>query len=781
MRILLINPFWSYTRTPLATNLAELAAYIWENGHPDVHILDLNYETFRTIDPDQKYQHSLQMVEKIQPDIIGITCNTVEVPFCVRFTRLLKQHFKTPIVLGGIHPTFRAEQMFNLCPIDFIIRGEGEVTFLELLNYLSAGPSSSDGLSRIDGLSYKQAGIIKHNPDRPLLKDLSILPFPAFDLLKFKTPTLRPVQYHFGRRPQARIEATLTASRGCPFKCVFCSANCLWKYQRRKPIYRVLKEVDHLIDRLKTDYIRFDDDCFTLNQAWSLGIMRGLKKRQLSWGCLTRIDQIDPALLKIMGRSGCLKIYHGIESGSPKMRNVLGKKYAPRITNDYIQDIIKKEKELGLEPVCSFMVGIPGETSRDFWDTINLALSLKDLGAKVQLWIMTPYPDTPAVKLFKKYLKRLNRWDLLKQGDVFLDEQLILYGDTLDIISQENPDNFFFQPKVCISKFVANYNKAEGELGIDTFHKKGAFLYNYFSREEDRDSFITFTERRPIKEISNARPGDRYLRINCSGSPGQFRSLKILVQHIKPRGCYISIDCQSRSHTVKFCRELLSLLKFLNIRHIESCLTRPLRGVVPDNWLKRLLKHVDYFPQDCRDCLEMFHARQGKIYLCWGKLLGSIKAFNGRQQVHAFFMEYLRSTRIKPGRKALPLSQRSRYPLYKLSPHIYIAEIDLPKNTSRNIDQLYNCPDATSRFKSARFIDIFNYSPPRTSTARNYIIFNAINEEYYWANCSTLDFLKLYNGRNSAKYISNTFPKKQKRIFRSVQDQFINSGVLIPT
>jgi len=447
MRTVLVNPLWTKAAI-LPTNLAELAGYIRANGFSDTTIIDLNYELRGAAQPESLVEKAVDAVASMKPDVIGVTCNTVHVPFVAELCRAWKKSSDVPVVLGGIHPTFRPGEMLKLTGADYVVRGEGEVTLLELLRALADGKP----VKGIPGLSYRKKRVC-HTPARPLIGDLAELPFPAFDLL---------LPYSKGKN-----RVYLSGSRGCPFGCQFCSAHRMWGWQRRKPVGRILEEIAWLRDCFDFGFIRFNDDCITLNREWLGRLLAGLRNLGIGWDCYSRIDTIDRSMMTEMKEAGCLLIYHGIESGSSRLRCMLGKKLPDRITNDYILKTVKQEREAGLLVYCSFMTAIPTETEDEMRETIRLGLSLKEMGATVQFWIMTPYPDIEAVERYRVDLMRLNRWQRLQQADVFAADQYYFYRSYYNKYSRENPDFRMFRPAMELKRFFSIYREGRELLCCD--------------------------------------------------------------------------------------------------------------------------------------------------------------------------------------------------------------------------------------------------------------------------------------------------------------------------
>ncbi len=435
MKITLIYPPWQfYSPSKLPPlGISYLASQLQHSGFDDVDILDLNLEIS---DPQNVFKRCVELVEKRNADILGITCWTVHVPFCIEFVKIYKKKYPdVKIIMGGVHASSQPEDIMKLCPVDIIVKGEGEETLIDLVGAFK----ENKDLAKIPGISYRKEGAIHHTPDRSLIKNLDNLPFPAYDLLP-------PVERYQPLNRQYVF--SLLASRGCPYRCIFCSANRLWKIQRRRSPENVLEEIKWLVNTFEAGFIRFEDDTLTINRDWAVNLFTLLKELSIKFDCLTRVDKVDSELLKMMFDAGCEGIYHGIESASPRLWKLLRKDFPAWMNIEYIKDLIIEEVSLGLNPTVSAMIGIPTETKEEINLTFDLMCDLKRLGARTQLWIMTPYPDTDAVELHKENLIRIDRWRELKQFDVFSMVPREAYSHQLKKYGALIPDNWMFKNKI---------------------------------------------------------------------------------------------------------------------------------------------------------------------------------------------------------------------------------------------------------------------------------------------------------------------------------------------
>ena len=391
MKILLLSPpTISAIKTIVGTTgpplgLAYLASMVRDEH--DVRIVD-------SLAEDYTYGDVKRIIKKYDPDVVGITSTTSMMPDAYIVAKMTKRYNKNvKIVMGGPHVTFVPEKTFQECPyIDFIVRGEGEITFKELIDALEKNKDPSNIL----GLSINMGDKVKNNPPRPLIKDVDTIPMPSYDLLpmeKYKVDGVR-----FG---------TVMTSRGCPFDCVFCSSSLQFgKRWRGHSDSRVIEELRILHDEYKIQEIEFLDDTFTLNRPRAIRIAKRIREEDLdiSWSASSRVDIFTEEVAQAMKKAGCHTIYFGMESGSQKTLDFIGK----GITPEQSISAVKKAKKHKLRALGSFVIGFPEETKEDIKKTIKLS---KKVGVDfAQFTIATPYPGTRLWKyaLAKKLILTFN-------------------------------------------------------------------------------------------------------------------------------------------------------------------------------------------------------------------------------------------------------------------------------------------------------------------------------------------------------------------------------------
>ncbi|MDD5038131.1 MAG: radical SAM protein [Dehalococcoidales bacterium] len=379
-KIALINPSQSaaYSQPPLG--LALIGAVLEREGY-QVNVVEAN-------------------VLKLQPedvvplvgdaDVVGLTAMTPTINMAAAIARHLKKAYPDlPIILGGAHATLLPKETLIAAPeVDIIINGEGEETIKELLRALE----NKQPLVKVNGISYRKDNGVVINPARLGSNDLDSLPFLAYHLLPWRK--YRPHPPHGRALPFAAI----ITSRGCPYRCSYCSKPIFGNKFRSQSPDRVVEEVAYLNKRFGIKEFAFYDDVFTLDKKRAHDIADGIIRKGLKiyWTCETRVNLIDKELLRHIRQAGCYSIAYGIESGSPEILSTLDK----GISLEQVEEAIRLSREADLQTIGYFMIGSPGESPQTIRQTIQLAKKLKLDFA--QFAVTTPFPGT---KLYELYLE----------------------------------------------------------------------------------------------------------------------------------------------------------------------------------------------------------------------------------------------------------------------------------------------------------------------------------------------------------------------------------------
>lgn len=312
------------------------------------------------------------------PDVIGITAVTAKYPMAVEIARIAKSvDLEIVTVLGGVHATSCYGQVLEQRHFDFVIRGEGEYTLLELVRTLEA--QKTELFCEIPGLCFNGAAGPVVNVPRVPVADLDGLPFAKRDDLVWDEDILPP------------FYQSIITVRGCPYQCIYCAVPAS---NERKTRYRsaanVLEEIQQLSDRHDIPELFFHDSVFTMHRERTIELCDGMRKRglDLPFYCQTRADRVDCELLDRMAAAGCHQIFLGIESGEASSLARMKKK----MTLEVIRDAVDRIKSKGIRCTGFFMIGFPWETEDGMRATIDFACDL-DLDG-ISLFSATPLPGT---------------------------------------------------------------------------------------------------------------------------------------------------------------------------------------------------------------------------------------------------------------------------------------------------------------------------------------------------------------------------------------------------
>ncbi len=348
------------------------------NSYLDQRKLYENFEHYKIVLNDLNnpiWKEVKDTIKDVNPEYVGIQMYTGTFKSSQNVAAIAKEiNPAIKVVVGGTHPTLDPLGTIRFDSYDYIVRGEGEFTLLELLN--------DNDLHKIDGLTFRtDDNEIVNNKGRNNNNNLDDLPFPDRD------------NFYSGNG-KIDVGAVIT-SRGCPFQCTYCSSPQIWN---RKTNYRsvenVLEELKYLVKHHNISLIRFQDDTFTLNKERAVAIFEGILKNNLNinWICDTRVDKLDRQLIKLMKKAGCARIKVGVESGSDDIL----KRVKKGITTKQIKEAIGFIKDVGISLTTYFMIGFPGETDEDVKKTIQFAEEIQaDYNS---LSIIAPYYGTEMYK-----------------------------------------------------------------------------------------------------------------------------------------------------------------------------------------------------------------------------------------------------------------------------------------------------------------------------------------------------------------------------------------------
>jgi anaerobic magnesium-protoporphyrin IX monomethyl ester cyclase len=386
MNILLINP--APTGTLKATGvlfpplgLLYIAAYMEREGH-QVVVRDLAI---------RKRKENIDFKEY---DVVGISTDTTRHRQALQLAESAKTMGCT-VVMGGPHPGYVDEEILSTRKVDFIVRGEGEVTFSELV----AALQKKDGrLHSIQGISFFSNGELVRTPPRPFVENLDSLPLPARHLINMEDYR----RTNFG----GRSITPLITSRGCPYQCAFCASSHFFGTRvRTRSIELVLNEIEEIYYRHHFKAIAFLDDTFNLFPKRVIELCRGIIARKLDlwWWNLSRIDLLlrNEEMVQEMVRAGAKAVFIGVESSNPKTLEELRKGIDVKETVRTVEML--KRNGLGIH--ASYILGGLHDTVKTIHDTIRFAKTLDTNVA--QFSILTPYPGTA---VYEQVKDRIFKW-----------------------------------------------------------------------------------------------------------------------------------------------------------------------------------------------------------------------------------------------------------------------------------------------------------------------------------------------------------------------------------
>ncbi|MBI2041584.1 MAG: radical SAM protein [Candidatus Nealsonbacteria bacterium] len=357
MKILFIFPqigsagLWS-------VGIASMSAVLKKAGHK----VDL-FE----IDNLSQQAELLKRIEESRPDVIGISTNSHQFSHAREIARTIKKARQIPIFVGGTHIILFPESLEKEEAFDGVCLGEGEESFLELIDKMQKG----EDYFNTKNFWFRRGREIIKNESRKLMEDLDKLPFPD-----------RRIFRYFKKYEQKEIMPRFIFSRGCPFNCTYCCNHALnkkyaglGKYLRFRSVDKAIEEIADLKKNYNFRHIKLDDDTFSLNKNWLLEFCGKFPKNfNMTFECNIRPGSVDDESLAALKAGGCSMIKVGVESGNELLRKeALGRS----ISNQDIIELFKKAKNLGLKTYSFNIIGIPGETKKSIEEAVNLNIRLR--------------------------------------------------------------------------------------------------------------------------------------------------------------------------------------------------------------------------------------------------------------------------------------------------------------------------------------------------------------------------------------------------------------------
>jgi anaerobic magnesium-protoporphyrin IX monomethyl ester cyclase len=347
-----------------------------------------------------------------KPLLVGTTAMTgTQIYHALEITKFVKAHAEVPVVWGGMHPTIYPAQTVAKPYIDFVIKDEGEESLRLLVELLAA---KRRNFETVPALYWKEQGRLRATPlGDPLDIDKSPkIPWHLIQVEEYVSPS----QYLY---PGVSRLLPFQGSRGCPFKCTFCSEPVLTRKYRMMNPAKMVDECLEMVDTYKLDHVTFFDEELFVNVRWATEVAERINGR-FTWWAQTRGNDLRRVDLKQMERCGLRVVAPGLESGSNRVLSYIKK-------NEKVEEYIEANRllaETSIIPQYNFIIGYPTETVAELHETIDLVLRLIDENKNTAVNQLSPLTPLPGTELLKQAIKdhgfvepkRLEDWIRITRG-----------------------------------------------------------------------------------------------------------------------------------------------------------------------------------------------------------------------------------------------------------------------------------------------------------------------------------------------------------------------------
>ncbi len=443
MKIALINPNRNLKDAAVHLGLGYLASYASSlHNNLDISILDTRISSNK-----KALKYLLNNF-----DLVGITSSTQTFTEALEIALQIKELYpETPICLGGAHASTYKEEALDANPLDFVVVGEGEQTFSDLISYVKGKLD----IKLINGLIYKDLeGNVITNPTRQLITDIDTMPMPSYNLFRMSA------------YPQHRM----VSSRGCPFNCVFCNSEAIWtnRWRKRSP-EKIIEEIEYLVKSFGNKTFVLNDDSFNIDAKRVGDFCDALiaKNINILWSASARADLISKEMALKLKASGCYDVSIGIESAN----NTVLEKINKNTTREKVLSGIRNLRAAGIDVLGQFMIGNPGDTLETIKESIDFAGNSDLTG--VEFYTALPY-------------KGSSLWNFVQQhGRMLSDVEAYNYHNTSPRIIFDTPE--FPEEKILIAIDLARkegyYNALSKDRSIPVLNfgrKLGSLIQQLF-------------------------------------------------------------------------------------------------------------------------------------------------------------------------------------------------------------------------------------------------------------------------------------------------------------
>lgn len=331
-----------------------ISAWLEKFGYNN-DVFDATFSTF---------EKQKEFILSQKPDIIAIYTNLMtklNVLRTIQFIRSSSELKQTKIVLGGPEVRNHVDKFLE-SGADFIVLGEGEETMLDLVKYLDN--QSEKKIEEIEGIVFKSnEHKTQYTAERVKLKNLDELPLPN------RTKVNLQLYFDAWKTKHGTSAISINTMRGCPYSCKWCSRAVYGQSYRRRSAKHVVDEIEWITNNYQVDTVWFVDDVFTVSHKWLTEFKEELTSRNISipYECITRADRMNEDVIKDLKESGCFRVWIGAESGSQKVIDLMER----RVDVNQVRDMIQLSQKYGVQAGTFIMVGYPGETEEDIFETVR--------------------------------------------------------------------------------------------------------------------------------------------------------------------------------------------------------------------------------------------------------------------------------------------------------------------------------------------------------------------------------------------------------------------------
>ncbi|DAB27728.1 MAG: B12-binding domain-containing radical SAM protein [Sulfurimonas sp. RIFOXYD12_FULL_33_39] len=361
---------------------AYIAAILLKHGH-EVEIYEQDIHHY----PES---HLINKLDNEKYDVIGLSFigGYYEYKKAIKISDAINSSKQKPFyIIGGFGPTPSPKYFLNKLQADALVMGEGEVTVIELLEFLK----EKKDLKSVLGLAYRIGDKVHVNPSRPLIEDVDTIPMPAYHLFNIE-------HYRLMRLPgcsKTDFIMPVLSGRGCTFTCNFCYR--MDKGFRGRSNESIIEEIKYLKDNYGITYIGFTDELLMSSISRTMSLSQAIIDANLDikWDCNGRLNYAKPKVLQLMKKAGCVFINYGIEAYDDQILKNMDKV----LTTKQIEEGIVATLKEGISPGYNIIFGNIDETKETLMKGVDFLLKYDDGAQMRTIRPVTPYPGSPLYHL----------------------------------------------------------------------------------------------------------------------------------------------------------------------------------------------------------------------------------------------------------------------------------------------------------------------------------------------------------------------------------------------